>query len=224
LIVHKHQPIKTAAMAGLWETTNGAPLLLFAIPNMAEQKNDFEIGIPKLESFINTHDWNGKMIGLKSVPRAEQPNIWWVFFTFRIMVGCGMAMIAVSALGTYLKRRYGSLSQCRRFLIMSMLSTPLGLIAMETGWFTAEIGRQPWLVYGVIKTSDYSAKVDPNQVLFSLLLMIVVYGIIFGYFYFFYLWKTIQHGPRFLSENEHELAFGYMDTFQTDHTPPKDRL
>lgn len=215
LKVFEYQPIKTAAMAANWDRRPGVPLLLFAIPNYEKQQNDFEIGIPKLESFINTHDFNGVMPGLKDVIPEEQPNVWWVFYTFRIMVACGMVMLTMSYVGLYFLRKK-TLFKKRWFMACSMLCAPLGLIAMETGWFTAEIGRQPWIVYGLMKTSEAASQVNVKQVQLSLGMIVIVYSVIFGYFYFRYLGRIITKGPKHLELHENELAFHYLETFHDD--------
>jgi len=195
LAVRENQPIKTAAMEGLWETQNGAPLLLFAIPDQKQQKNYWEIAIPHGAALINTHDWNGKLIGLKTVPVRDQPRVSVVFFTFRIMVGIGLLMLLMTLIAVYL-RFNGRLYDAVWFLKASVLSAPLGFIALWCGWLTTEIGRQPWIVYHLIRTVDAASNVSLNNVIISFVLMLIVYGIIFGYFYFYFLHKTLQKGPE----------------------------
>ena len=213
--VYHHQPLKTAAMEGLWETQKGAPAILFTIPHQQDETNYFTIGsIPKLASFVNTGDWDAEMVGLKSVAPELRPNVFMVFWTFRIMVGCGLAMIAVSYLGALLAIWQQHHSN-RYYLILCMLASPLGIIAIETGWMTAEIGRQPWTVYGLLKTADLASKLDPIHVLTSLILLIIVYSIIFGYFFFRYLFKVIANGPT-SPVREDDLAFHYLSTFEEE--------
>ena len=220
--VQHYQPLKTAAMEGIWETTTGAQALIFAWPDQKAEKNYYELGIPKLASFINTGDWDAKMIGLKSVPVADRPNMFTVFWTFRIMVGCGLAMLFISYLGLFL-RWFNQHTSNFYFLVLCILGSPLGIIALETGWMTAEIGRQPWAVYNLLKTSEVASRINPNQVLTSLILLIIVYGIIFGYFYFKYLFKVIAKGP--IQNDDHsDLAFHYLSTFEDEikHGDTKD--
>ena len=212
--VHHHQPLKTAAMEGIWDTQKGAPALLFAIPDQNKEKNYFEIGIPKLASFINTGDWDAELIGLKSVDKSLRPHMFTIFWTFRIMVGCGLAMIFVSYVGAALFVM-GIHQSSIYYLILCMLSSPLGIIAIETGWMTAEIGRQPWAVYNLLQTHELASRINPHQALTSLLMLIFVYGIIFGYFYFKYLFKVIAKGPQH-QLSEEDLAFHYLSTFGED--------
>ena len=215
VVMHRYQPIKIAAMEGIWNTQRGAATILFAIPNQKEEKNDYEIAIPKLSSYLNTGDWNGKMQGLKSVSREDRPNVFIVFWTFRLMVGSGMAMLGIAYLGLLLKcfnRHFSS----KVYQVLCMLAAPLGLLAIETGWMSAEIGRQPWAVYGLLRTKDLASQVSVSQVLTSLICLILVYGLVFGYFFMKYLLKVIQKGPdRNMEIEEHEsLAFNYMSTFE----------
>ncbi|MFN8770769.1 MAG: cytochrome ubiquinol oxidase subunit I [Neisseriaceae bacterium] len=194
LKVREAQPIKTAAMEGIWETQNGAPLLLFALPSNQEQRNLFQIGIPYGASLINTHELNGQMQGLKSVPSQDQPPVWVVFYSFRIMVALGFFMLFYALYAVYLLIRK-KLFESNFMLVISKYTAPIGFIAVVTGWFTAEIGRQPWIVYHLIRTKDAVSNVSYVDVLISLALIIIVYGVIFGVFYFYFLHKTIQKGP-----------------------------
>ena len=149
--VHQHQPIKTAAIEGLWNTTKGAPLVLFAIPDQKNSKNNFEIKLEKLASLINTHDWNGELQGLNSVSKDKQPNVSLVFFSFRIMVAIGLAILALAYYGLYITK-YSKIQKHNLFLNAAILSTPLGFLAIESVWFTAEAGRQPWVIYNQLLT------------------------------------------------------------------------
>lgn len=197
LHVYEYQPLKTAAIEGAWHTEQGAPLLLFAIPSNAEQRNYLEIGIPKLASLINTHHLDGTIVGLDSVPPQDQPEAWIVFFSFRVMVGIGMLLlfyIALVGVSVYRRNFFAN----PRLLKISQYVFPLGFIAVLTGWFTAEVGRQPWVVYNLVRTSDAISNVSAHSVLISLLLIILVYGVVFGYFYCHYVLKTIYDGPETL--------------------------
>lgn len=206
--VHEYQPMKTAAMEGVWQTQAGAPLLLFAIPDQKAQQNLYPLAIPHLASLINTHDWNGVLQGLNSVAVADQPPVAWVFFSFRIMVGLGLLMLltAVIALILLFRRK---LYDTRWFLHSLVWMAPAGFVALITGWITAEEGRQPWVVYGLIKTQDAVSQVTATNVAISFILLFIVYGIIFGVFYFRYLFKVIRKGPD-SREKTHLNVFGYM--------------
>lgn len=197
LHVYEYQPMKTAAIEGVWNTQQGAPLLLFAIPSNTHQQNYLEVGIPKLASLLNTHLLNGTLAGLDSVTPQDQPEVWIVFYSFRIMVGIGVLLLAYIMTVAYLMYRQKFFTD-QRILKLSQYLFPLGFIAVLTGWFTAEVGRQPWVVYGLIRTSDAISNVSVHSVLISLSLIIVVYGIVFGYFYCHYIKKTIQNGPEIL--------------------------
>ncbi|MDF2530145.1 MAG: cytochrome ubiquinol oxidase subunit [Gammaproteobacteria bacterium] len=192
--IHEYQPLKTAAMEAVWDTENGAPLLLFAWPDQADQKNLFAIGIPYGASLFNTHSLNGQLIGLKTVSPADQPYVPIVFFSFRLMVGAGLIMFAMALTGLFLRMRK-QLYTSAWFLKACILSSPLGFVALWTGWITAEVGRQPWAVYNYIRTSDAVSAVSVNNVIISFALLFVVYGLIFGVFYFRYLWRILTHGP-----------------------------
>jgi len=205
--VHKYQPIKTAAIEGVWHTQKGAPLLLFAYPDMKLEKNFWPVGIPKLAALINTHHWNGRLEGLTSVPRADRPFAPIVFYTFRVMVGLGLLMLLITVIGLYLLARK-KFDKSKWFLKSCMFASPVGFIAIITGWFTAEVGRQPWVVYNALRTKDMATHVSGHTVLASLMLLIIVYGIVFGIFYFKYLFKAINHGPVYY-ENQ-EVPFTYM--------------
>ncbi|WED44252.1 cytochrome ubiquinol oxidase subunit I [Legionella cardiaca] len=207
--VHHYQPLKTAAMEGVWQTQKGAPLLLFAIPSQEKQTNFNEIAVPKLASLINTHEWDGELIGLSSVPAAEQPRMLPVFFSFRIMVGIGILMLLTALVGVLLNLK-GTLFVSRWFHRWCLAMVPLGFIASIAGWLTAEIGRQPWVVYNLLKTKDAVSSIGYEEVLISFTLLILAYGVVFG-FYLYYLLKLIVHGPERLTEDKSEHhAFQYM--------------
>jgi len=207
--VHDYQPIKSAAMEGVWNTTKGAPLLLFAIPDQKAEKNHYEIGIPYLASLINTHEWNGELQGLKTVPPQDRPHVGIVFWTFRIMVGLGFLMLFYAIWGFALKLR-GTLYSNRLFLTISQYMVPTGFAAMILGWVTAEVGRQPWIVQGMVRTNDVVSKITLENVLISMGLIVIVYGLIFGIFYFRYLGKVLEDGPKEHPTIE-KLPFAYME-------------
>ena len=192
--VLKHQPTKLAAIEANWDTQANMPLLLFAIPNMEAERNDFEIGIPKLGSFILTHDFSGVVPGLKDVTPDKRPPVWPVFYSFRALVAIGMAMLLLSLWSLDLRWK-GTLFTNRIFLTCAMLMTPSGFGAVIFGWFTAEIGRQPYIVYGQLKTADAHSPLTAQAVTTSLIAFIVAYAIIFG-FGSYYLAKLLRKGPE----------------------------
>lgn len=211
-LVHETQPLKTAAIEGIWETQAGAPFLLFAIPDQQQQMNRWEIRIPHAAALINTHQWNGVLTGLKSVAVEDQPRVLPVFFAFRIMLGLGFLMLLLTFIALYLKFK-NRLYDTAWFLRISMFSAPLGFIALWCGWITAEIGRQPWIVYHLIRTADAVSPVALRDVIISFSLIFITYGIIFGCFYFYFLHKTIQKGPAELqAAEESRQPFQYMPT------------
>lgn len=191
--VHDNQPLKTAAMEGVWDTQRGAPLILFAVPDAVHETNKYVISIPKGASLINTHQLNGEMIGLKSVPASERPLVVQVFYTFRIMVGIGLFLFGVALLGLLL-RLGGKLYTSRWFYRICIFAAPLGFLSTIMGWLTTEFGRQPWIIYQMLSTVDGASKVPLHQVVTSLILFVLVYGLVF-IFYLIYLFKVIRTGP-----------------------------
>ena len=155
------------------------------------------------------------MIGLKSVPAQDRPNAFIVFWAFRFMVGAGLAMLFVAYLGLLLQIFNRHLNN-QIYQVLCILASPPGLVGIEMGWMSAEIGRQPWAVYGVLRTNEVASQVSYHQVLTSLICLIIVYGLVFGYFFTKYLLRVIQKGPsRHLDIEEHNaLAFNYMSTFK----------
>lgn len=147
----KHQPAKIGAMEGVWETQKGAPLLLFALPDKTTRQNHYEIGIPKVASLILTHDLEGEIKGLNDFGELHPP-VAPLFFGFRIMVGIGVLMLLISWIGTLQLWRKGE--PARWLATLFLLMTFSGWVATLAGWYVTEIGRQPWLVYGVLKTAD----------------------------------------------------------------------
>jgi len=175
----EYQPTKLAAMEGHWDGGEIAPLILFAWPDAAAERNDYEIGIPRLGSLIITHDWNGKFPGLKDVAAADRPPLPNVFFGFRAMVGIGLYLIALAVLGGLLWLR-GSLFENRFYLRIASLSWPLGFLAIISGWIVTESGRQPWLATGIIRTVDAISPLPATQVLTTLILFVIIYTTVFG--------------------------------------------
>ncbi len=175
----EHQPAKIAAMEGSWEPTNGAPLTLFGLPNMAKERTDYAVEIPHLSSLILTHSWNGRVPGLKEFPREDRPNSAIVFWSFRLMVGIGFAMLGIGAWSVwarYRRRLYDSIWLQRAAIGMG----PAGFVAILAGWVTTEVGRQPYTVYGLLRTAKSIAPIGLPGVATSLAVFAVVYFVVFG--------------------------------------------
>ncbi|WP_018411020.1 cytochrome ubiquinol oxidase subunit I [Methyloversatilis thermotolerans] len=170
-----HQPQKIAAIEGVWETEKGAPLLLFAIPNEEERRNDYAVGIPKLASMILTHEWDGELKGLNEF--EAHPPVKPLFFGFRIMVAIGGLMLLVSWLGCWMLRRTGwQPDRAPRWLIASIAAmTFSGWIATVSGWYVTEIGRQPWIVHGLIRTADVASSTPAPHIALTLAGYLVTY-------------------------------------------------
>ena len=174
--VTKVQPAKLAAMEAHWETTTRAPLTLFAIPDEKNERNFIEIGaIPGLLSFLGYHDINAEVKGLKDFPREERPPVLIPLFSFRTMVGLGTLFILLTIIGGLRRNR---LLESPLYLKVMVLSIPLPYVAIEAGWVLAEVGRQPWIVYGLMKTSDAVSPLASSQVLVSLIAFILIYGLL----------------------------------------------
>lgn len=189
----KYQPAKVAAMEAHWDGSKPADLILFAIPNEKEERNDFEIAIPNLASFIITHDMQGLFPGLKDFKAEDRPPVTPVFFAFRIMVGIGMVLIAMGLIGTLLWAT-GRLFEARWFLLPLSYSWPLGFIAILAGWWVTETGRQPWVVAGLLRTADAISPVSAGAVLTSLILFVLVYSSVFS-MGIYYINRLIEKGP-----------------------------
>ncbi len=175
----QYQPAKVAAMEGIWNTEKGAPAVIFAIPNSKEQKNDFEISIPQLASFYLTHSFTGEVQGLKAFP-DKSPPVAPVFFAFRIMVGVGVLMMLVSWTAVWLSRGQRPLPQWMLKALLWM--TFSGWIAVLAGWYVTEIGRQPYLVTGVLTTAQAVTKLPTGMVFSSLFMYLALYiGLIISY-------------------------------------------
>ena len=168
----KHQPAKIAAMEGIWETQRGAPAVLFALPDAATQSNRFEISIPKLASFYLTHDWNGEVKGIKAFG-DKHPPVAPVFWSFRIMVGVGLMMLAVSWLGVWQVRKQQAIRPWLARVLVAM--TFAGWVALIAGWYTTEIGRQPWLVQGVLTAAQAASDVPAKHIALTLSLYLTLY-------------------------------------------------
>ena len=188
----KYQPAKLAAMEGIWETRQGVPAVLFAIPDQATQSNTYEIAIPKLASFYLTHDWNGEVKGIKDF--AEHPPVGPVFWAFRIMVGVGLLMLAVSWFASYELKFKNTLSKRTAMVLVAM--TFAGWVALVSGWYVTEIGRQPWLVYGVLTTAQAASQVPAGNIALSLAMYLTLYSALLSAYVsvVFYLAKKAVSG------------------------------
>ncbi|MDC8758191.1 cytochrome ubiquinol oxidase subunit I [Janthinobacterium fluminis] len=192
----KYQPAKIAAMEGHWENKGeeGTPLILFGWPDMEREETRFKLEIPRLGGLILTHDWNGKVPGLKDFAPRDRPNSLVVFWSFRVMVGLGMLMIALGAWGAWLRWR-GNLWRSRLFLRFALLMGPAGIVAMLAGWYTTEIGRQPWTIHGLLRTADAVSAHGAVQLGVTLVLFVVIYFAVFGTG-IGYLFRLIRVGPK----------------------------
>lgn len=192
----EHQPAKIAAIEGHWENVgDGAtPLVLFGIPDMQAEKTRFAIEVPYLGSLILTHSLDKQIPALKSFPKGDRPNSTIIFFSFRIMAGLGMLMILTGLLGFAL-RRNGALYRNRLFLRLVLFMGPAGLIAMLSGWITTEVGRQPWVVYGLMRTADAASNHSVTQLSISLALFVLIYFSVFAVG-IGYMMKLVRKGPQ----------------------------
>ena len=188
-----HQPAKLAAMEGIWETQQGVPAVLFAIPDQATQSNHYELAIPKLASLYLTHDWNGEVQGIKSFG-DKHPPVGPVFWAFRIMVGMGLLMLAVSWFATYELKVKKAPSRRTAMVLVGM--TFAGWVALISGWYVTEIGRQPWLVYGVLTTAQAASTVPAQNIAMSLAMYLTLYAALLSAYVsvVFYLAKKAVHG------------------------------
>jgi cytochrome d ubiquinol oxidase subunit I len=192
--VHDLQPVKFAAIEGRWHDEQPAGETLIAIPDLATESNKYEIKIPVLGSLIGSLSFSSKEVGLTDFPPQDRPPVLIPFFAFRIMVGCGLAMLALAWAGSYLNIK-GGMERSRLLLWLTFLSFPLPFIAILTGWFTAEVGRQPWVVYGVLRTADAMTPfLTTRAATISLAVFCAVYSFIFA-FGIFYIYRLLRAGP-----------------------------
>ena len=189
-----YQPAKFAAIEARWHTQQPASEVLIAIPDEAAQRNLLAIEVPRLGSFIASGTWDAREVGLDTFSAEDRPPVLIPFLTFRLMVGMGLIMVAVSWFGVWL-RLGGRLETTRWFLWVAFLSFPTGFVAVLAGWFTAEVGRQPWVVYGLLRTKDaVTPSLTTADVLFSLIAYIAVYVTIYS-FGFYYIYRLLRDGP-----------------------------
>ena len=189
----EHQPQKLAAIEGIWESGSAQPAVIFAIPDQNLEANRAEVAIPKLGSLYLTHDWEGYVKGLKDFRPEDRPPVFTVFWSFRLMIACWLVMLTLTLSAWVLawrRRLYGSPA----FLRAANWSIPVGYVAVTAGWITTEAGRQPWVVYGLMRTTDaVTPTLTAANVAVSLLAYIVAYAVIFG-FGVYYLMRLVQRG------------------------------
>ena len=197
LNVAEHQPVKLAAIEAHWHETEpgaGTPLVLFAIPQQAVERNDYEVSIPRLGGLILKHEWDGTFPPLTAVPPEERPPVAPVFWSFRVMVGIGVSMLLLSLVSLWALRR-GTLFGSRLLLDGWRLLSPAGFVAILAGWYVVEIGRQPYVIYGLLRTSEaVSPNIAAAAVLTSLVVYALAYAVIFGAG-IWYLRKLMLVGP-----------------------------
>jgi cytochrome bd ubiquinol oxidase subunit I len=194
IYVLNYQPAKFAAIEARWRTQQPASEVLIALPDPFSQRNLLAIEIPRLGSFIASGNWTAREVGLESFPADDRPPVLIPFFGFRIMVGMGLIMLAVSWFGTLLRFR-GRLETARWFLWGTFLAFPSGFIAVLAGWFTAEVGRQPWVVYGLLRTQDaVTPSLTTRDVLLSLTCYVIVYTVIYA-FGLYFIYRLLRDGP-----------------------------
>lgn len=195
-MVAEHQPVTFAAMEGVFDTEKGAGLVLVGQPDMEKLRLDNPIQVPRMLSFLTYFSWNAEVKGLKAFPRENWPdNVPLLYYAYHIMVGLGTIFIGVLGIATLLLRG-GRLFRMRGVLWMLMLLLPFPYIANTTGWLTAEMGRQPWVIYGLMRTSEgYSKVVSEGNTLFTLIGFMGMYTVLSILFLFLVL-REIQHGPE----------------------------
>ena len=209
----EHQPVKVMAMEGHYQShPDGAPLILFGIPNSTEQRVDYALAIPKLSSLILRHDLNAPMKGLDTVPAADRPPVGIVFWAFRIMVGLGLLMAALGILALWARYK-GRLYDSKPLHRFALIMGPSGLIAVLAGWITTEVGRQPWTIQGLMRTADSASPLAAPAVAASLVAFVVVYFAVFGTG-ILYILRLMGKPPL-----EHETALPNIPTFAAGTTP-----
>ncbi|MEE1676157.1 cytochrome ubiquinol oxidase subunit I [Agarivorans aestuarii] len=213
----EHQPAKIAAIEGVWETEKGAPLLLFAMPDEETKTNKYAIGIPNLASLILTHDLNGEIKGLNEFEN-EHPPVAPVFWSFRVMVGLGLLMLALSWFGSYHMVRKGKMPNW--MLKVLVATTFSGWVATLAGWYVTEIGRQPWLVTGVLRTEDAVTSLPASNVAFSLAMYLIVYGFLLVA----YIHTVFLMARKAVKEEEFETNEPKPDGNLTNVNQPKDNI
>jgi cytochrome d ubiquinol oxidase subunit I len=221
--IHDLQPTKFAAVEGRWSDEQPAAEVVFAIPDEKTESNRFEWKIPVLGSIIGSSSLTSQEVGLKDFPRADRPPVLVPFFAFRIMVGCAMLMLLLAWVGSYVARQK-KLHERRWLLVPLAWSFPLGFIAVLTGWFTAEVGRQPWTVWGVLRTADaLTPHLSGQFVAVSLAAYVAVYAFIFccG---IFYIYRIVRNGPDTGPVVAHWGGHAIAQTFRPGNDLTNERL
>jgi cytochrome d ubiquinol oxidase subunit I len=192
----EHQPAKIAAIEGHWENVGNepTPLVLFGWPDMKAETTRFKVEVPYLGSLILTHSLDKQIPALKSFPPEDRPNATIIFWSFRVMAGLGMLMIFVGLWSLWLRKR-DALYTCRPFLYLTLWMGPSGLIALLAGWFTTEVGRQPWVVYGLLRTVNAVSNHSVTQMTITLVTFVVVYFSLFGVG-LGYMMRLVRKGPK----------------------------
>jgi len=197
VVVAEKQPTKLAAMESHWETQTRAPIYMIAVPDPENERNAVEFGkLPGLLSFLIAHDVNAEVRGLKDFPKDERPPVWITFLGFRGMVGLGTLFIVLTVYGWFRRKK---LMESPRFLKVMVLAIPLPYLAIQLGWLVTEIGRQPWIVYGLVRTSDAVSPVGVHQVAATLIGFVLLYGLL-GASGFYLIARKAKKGPS--SEQE----------------------
>jgi cytochrome bd ubiquinol oxidase subunit I len=193
LNTREYQPMKLAAIEARWETARHVPLTLFAWPDMDQARNLYAVELPAIGSLILTHEWDGEVKGLKEVAPEDRPYVPLPFFAFRIMVGISTILLTIALFGAYL-RWHGKLYDVGWFSALCAFSSPLGFLAILAGWTVTETGRQPYVVYGYLKTADAVAPIAAHAVATSLVLFVIVYLVLLLAF-FLYAGRAVLLGP-----------------------------
>jgi cytochrome d ubiquinol oxidase subunit I len=189
----KHQPAKVAAIEAHWDGDHPASLVLFGWPDTKTERNIGEVAIPNAGSLVLTHDPNGLFPGLRDFAPQDRPPVLPVFIMFRVMVGLGLLMLAIGIVGLVLWKR-GKLFTTRWFLKPVSKCWPIGFLAILAGWMVTEIGRQPWIAYGVLRTADAASPVTLPMVATSLVLFVLVYCVVFS-IGVIYIARMLKKGP-----------------------------
>jgi cytochrome bd ubiquinol oxidase subunit I len=198
----EYQPAKVAAMEGHYETHAGAPLILFGIPNDEAEETSYQIAIPKLGSLILTHDADGVVKGLKDFPKDTRPPAEMVFWSFRIMVGIGFAMLGIGAWSTFRRFKREGLYTDKWLQRAALAMAPSGFVAVIAGWITTEVGRQPFTIYGLLRTSESVAPIDAAAVGTSLIAFVIVYFVVFGAGVY-YILRLCNTPPKHVDDISH---------------------
>jgi len=204
-VVHQFQPAKFAAIEARFQTQQPASEVLIALPDPDAGRNLYAIEVPRLGSFIASGDWNSREVGLETFPPQDRPPVLLPFFTFRIMVGMGFVLLGIAWVGVALMWK-GAFERARWFHMLGLICFPAGFVAVLAGWFTAEVGRQPWVIYGVLRTAD---AVTPSLVTWDVALSLLAYVVVYGIVYSFglgYIFRLLRDGPRDFSAPDDSTA------------------